>query len=58
MVGDDIVGDVQGAQRCGIRGVLVRTGKFRDVDLAGETRPDAVLESLSDLPAWWTAGPV
>jgi HAD superfamily hydrolase (TIGR01458 family) len=58
MVGDDIVGDVQGAQRCGIRGVLVRSGKFRDVDLAGEVRPDAVLESLSDLPAWWTAGPV
>ncbi|XP_042891799.1 phospholysine phosphohistidine inorganic pyrophosphate phosphatase-like isoform X2 [Penaeus japonicus] len=28
MVGDDIVSDVGGAQNCGIRGVLVRTGKF------------------------------
>ena len=29
MVGDDIVSDVGGAQACGIRGVHVRTGKFR-----------------------------
>ncbi len=29
MVGDDVVSDVGGAQSCGIRGVLVRTGKFR-----------------------------
>jgi len=28
MVGDDIVSDVGGAQKCGIRGVLVRTGKY------------------------------
>jgi len=29
MVGDDIVSDVGGAQACGIRGVQVRTGKYR-----------------------------
>ncbi|XP_076982458.1 phospholysine phosphohistidine inorganic pyrophosphate phosphatase isoform X2 [Tamandua tetradactyla] len=29
MIGDDIVGDVGGAQRCGMRGLQVRTGKFR-----------------------------
>ena len=29
MIGDDIVSDVGGAQDCGIRGVEVRTGKFR-----------------------------
>ena len=29
MVGDDVVSDVGGAQKAGIRGVLVRTGKFR-----------------------------
>ena len=29
MVGDDIVGDVGGAQACSIRGVQVRTGKYR-----------------------------
>jgi phospholysine phosphohistidine inorganic pyrophosphate phosphatase len=29
MVGDDIVGDVGGAQNAGLRGIQVRTGKFR-----------------------------
>jgi len=29
MVGDDIVYDIGGAQACGIRGVQVRTGKYR-----------------------------
>ena len=31
MVGDDIENDVGGAQKCGMRGVLVRTGKYRYV---------------------------
>jgi ribonucleotide monophosphatase NagD (HAD superfamily) len=53
LIGDDIVGDVQGAQRVGVRGILVRTGKFRASDLAGEVRPDAVLDSIADFPAWW-----
>ncbi|XP_074088327.1 phospholysine phosphohistidine inorganic pyrophosphate phosphatase isoform X2 [Macrotis lagotis] len=29
MIGDDIVNDVGGAQRCGMRAMQVRTGKFR-----------------------------
>jgi len=29
MIGDDIHGDVHGAQQIGIKGVLVRTGKWR-----------------------------
>ena len=29
MIGDDIVNDIGGAQTCGIRGVQVRTGKYR-----------------------------
>ncbi len=49
MVGDDIVNDVIGAQSAGIRGVLVRTGKFQEADLA-EGTPDLVLDSLADLP--------
>jgi len=53
MIGDDVVGDVQGAQRAGLRGVLVRTGKYRPADEQGEIRPDAVLESIADLPDWW-----
>lgn len=53
IVGDDIVGDVGGAQRVGIRGLLVRTGKFRPDDLDGDIRPDAVLDSIAELPDWW-----
>ncbi|XP_068610787.1 phospholysine phosphohistidine inorganic pyrophosphate phosphatase [Brachionichthys hirsutus] len=29
MIGDDLVNDVGGAQRCGIQGIQVRTGKYR-----------------------------
>jgi len=53
MVGDDIEVDVGGAQRAGLRGVLVRTGKFRTTDLGGSVRPDAVLESVREVPEWW-----
>jgi phospholysine phosphohistidine inorganic pyrophosphate phosphatase len=53
MVGDDIVGDVKGAQAAGLRGILVRTGKFRAEDLEGEIRPHAVLDSIAALARWW-----
>ena len=49
MVGDDIVNDVLGAQAVGLTGVLVRTGKFLESDLA-KGRPDHVLDSVADLP--------
>jgi HAD superfamily hydrolase (TIGR01458 family) len=52
MVGDDVESDVGGAQRSGLAGVLVRTGKFRDdVVRASGIRPDAVIDSIADLPA-------
>ena len=51
MVGDDIVNDVRGAQVLGLRGVLVRTGKFLPDDLAKvPDPPDHVLETIADLP--------
>lgn len=53
MVGDDIRSDVEGAQLAGLTGVLVRTGKFSRSDLAGDVSPDAVLDSIADLPRWW-----
>ena len=54
MIGDSIETDVAGAQASGLRTVLVRTGKFRQEDLEGKVRPDAVLDSIRDVPAWWT----
>jgi ribonucleotide monophosphatase NagD (HAD superfamily) len=53
MIGDDIVTDVGGAQQAGLKGVLVKTGKFRPQDLTREVQPDAVLDSIADLPSWW-----
>lgn len=50
MIGDDIEHDVLPAMRLGARGVLVRTGKFREGDLAAGT-PDAVLDSFAALPS-------
>lgn len=51
MVGDDVESDVGGAQRAGLRGVLVRTGKFREDRLsASGIVPDAIVDSIADLP--------
>ncbi|EWT01984.1 haloacid dehalogenase [Intrasporangium oryzae NRRL B-24470] len=55
MVGDDIRTDVEGAQRAGLTGVLVRTGKFAPADLRGDVTSAAVLDSIADLPRWWTS---
>jgi phospholysine phosphohistidine inorganic pyrophosphate phosphatase len=53
MIGDGIETDIAGAQQAGLKAALVRTGKFRESDLAGCIKPDAVLDSIRDLPAWW-----
>jgi len=53
MIGDDIRGDIDGAQQLGIKAVLVRTGKFRPQDLDGDIQPDGVIDSIADLPDWW-----
>jgi HAD superfamily hydrolase (TIGR01458 family) len=53
MVGDDVEADIGGAKRIGMRGVLVRTGKFRPATLEeADPQPDAVLDSIAELPAW------
>jgi HAD superfamily hydrolase (TIGR01458 family) len=48
LVGDDAETDVRAAQRAGLRGVLVRTGKFREADLRGEPPIDVVIDSVAD----------
>ncbi len=53
MIGDDIRSDIDAAQQVGIRGGLVRTGKFLPSDLEGDITPFAVLESVAGLPGWW-----
>ena len=49
MIGDDVENDVLGAQALGMRGVLVRTGKFRAEALANASGPvDVVVDSFAD----------
>jgi HAD superfamily hydrolase (TIGR01458 family) len=53
MVGDDVETDVGAAIRLGMRGVLVRTGKFRQEALAAaDPQPDGVIDSVADLAEW------
>jgi len=52
MIGDDLDADVLAAQRAGLTGVLVRTGKFRQEVLdASAEQPDHVADSFAELPA-------
>ncbi|MET9856513.1 HAD-IIA family hydrolase [Streptomyces sp. NPDC006450] len=52
MVGDDIESDVLAAQRIGITGVLVKTGKYLpETHRAADGTPDHVLDSFADVPA-------
>ncbi len=47
MVGDDAEADVTGAQAAGLKGVQVRTGKYRPET---EGKPDLLLDSIAALP--------
>jgi len=50
MIGDDILADIGGAQAAGMRGVLVRTGKFREEALeAALIKPTAVINTVGDI---------
>jgi HAD superfamily hydrolase (TIGR01458 family) len=58
MVGDDIDADIGGAHACGLRTVLVRTGKFRpDTVEDSRVRPDGIITSIAALPGWIETAP-
>lgn len=49
MIGDDINSDIGGAQKNNMRGVLVRSGKFRTTDENHPTvKPDAIVDNLAE----------
>lgn len=53
LVGDDLDSDVGGAQAMGIKGVLVKTGKFRQSYLdKSNIKPDGILDTVAELPGW------
>ncbi|XP_067286298.1 phospholysine phosphohistidine inorganic pyrophosphate phosphatase [Pseudorasbora parva] len=48
MIGDDLVNDVGGAQSCGMKGIQVRTGKYRPSDEKhASVRADGYMDDLS-----------
>jgi HAD superfamily hydrolase (TIGR01458 family) len=50
MIGDDIQTDIGGAQNAGMRGVLVRTGKYREeIVCRSGIRPDLTIPSVSHI---------
>jgi HAD superfamily hydrolase (TIGR01458 family) len=57
MVGDDLWNDIRGAQKAGLRGVFVRSGKHGDAELArvaserGGRAPDAIAPSIAEVVA-------
>ena len=53
MIGDDIQSDIAGAQQAGLQAWLVKTGKFRESDLASDIKPDKVLDSVAELKKYW-----
>ena len=53
MIGDDAEADVGGATAAGLKGVLVRTGKYRPGDESALVPPpNYVAENLNDAVAW------
>jgi HAD superfamily hydrolase (TIGR01458 family) len=52
MVGDDVDADIGGAAALGMHTILVRTGKFRDDAGAWSASPEAVVDSIVDVPDW------
>lgn len=52
LIGDDVDSDVGGAQAYGLRGALVKTGKYRaEYVEKSAILPDFLLPSIADLPA-------
>jgi len=44
VIGDDIETDVRGGMEAGLKGILVKTGKFRRSDLEKNIHPDFILK--------------
>ncbi len=49
VVGDDIESDVKGGMDAGLKGILVKTGKFTPEDLKKGIKPDLIIENINNL---------
>ncbi|MES2637113.1 MAG: TIGR01458 family HAD-type hydrolase [Pseudomonadota bacterium] len=51
IIGDDIDADVGGGQQAGLKGILVKTGKYRqNYAEASAIKPNVIIDSIADLP--------
>ena len=51
IIGDDIDSDVGGGQQAGLKGILVKTGKYRQAYAkTSSVKPDLVIDSIKDMP--------
>ena len=50
MIGDDLYNDIYGAQRLNIKGILVKTGKYRSENIQDYgIAPDGIINSIGDI---------
>ncbi|ACO03393.1 MAG TPA: TIGR01458 family HAD-type hydrolase [Persephonella sp.] len=49
VIGDDIEADVKGGMDAGLKGILVKTGKFTQDDLKKGIKPDLILDSINQI---------
>ncbi len=49
MVGDRVSSDIRGAKNAWIKSVLVKTGEFKESDLAGDVQPDYIIDSINEI---------
>jgi 4-nitrophenyl phosphatase len=56
VVSDDLYTDIKGFQREGLLGIFLTTGKCRKEDVGGDTKPEVILDSLTELVAFLTSG--
>ena len=49
VIGDDIESDVKGAMDAGLKGILVKTGKFTPQDLEKGIKPDLIIEDINQI---------
>ncbi len=49
VVGDDIEADVKGGMDAGLKGILVKTGKFTPEDLKKGIHPDLIIEDINSI---------
>jgi len=52
IISDDLYTDIKGFQEEGLKGIFLTTGKYGKEDIAGDIRPDVVLDSLTELVAF------